>query len=192
MASELIKKIENLIQPALEELGLKSVDITYNRESQGMVLRIYVEKVSKEEKVTLSDCERASEKIGFLLDKEDLISGSYSLEVSSPGVYRRLKKEEDFIRFTGERIKVTLYEPIPVAESPDPSLTHRGRYPGGMGTPPPFPKGELPVRRNFTGILKKFENNKIYIEVSNETRKQNFEIDISNIASASLEPDLKI
>ena len=51
-------------------------------------------------------------KIGFLLDSEDIIKDSYILEVSSPGVYRPLKKEKDYERFKGERIKVKLFSPI--------------------------------------------------------------------------------
>ena len=63
--------------------------------------------------VTHGDCEYVSHQVGTILDVEDIIPGGrYTLEVSSPGVERKLSRPRDFARFVGEKIKVTLQEPI--------------------------------------------------------------------------------
>jgi ribosome maturation factor RimP len=74
------------------------------------VLRIYIDKPGG---VTHADCEFISQHVGTILDVEDLIpGGSYTLEVSSPGVERKLIKPSDYERFKGQKIKVALREPI--------------------------------------------------------------------------------
>jgi len=63
--------------------------------------------------VTLADCEFMSENVGTILDMEDVIPGeSYKLEVSSPGVERKLTKPRDFERFIGHKVKIGLREPV--------------------------------------------------------------------------------
>ena len=59
-----------------------------------------------------SDCEMISHEVGTILDVEDVVPGHYTLEVSSPGVERKLVKYKDFERFTGKKIKVSLREPV--------------------------------------------------------------------------------
>ncbi|MFN3967217.1 MAG: ribosome maturation factor RimP [Endomicrobiia bacterium] len=115
--SEIIKEIEKLIEPVLTEEKFELVDIEYRREpSVGLVLRIYIDHISEEnltkKSVTLDDCQKISEKVGFLLDKEDLIKDSYILEVSSPGLNRKLKKEKDFLKFINSKAKIKLYGSI--------------------------------------------------------------------------------
>src|SRR5215470_19573828 len=67
------------------------------------LLRIYIDKPAG---VTLDDCEAVSKQVGLLLDVEDLIPARYTLEVSSPGIERGLYKQADYVRFTGQRIKL--------------------------------------------------------------------------------------
>lgn len=63
--------------------------------------------------VTLGDCEYVSHQVGTILDVEEVIpGGKYSLEVSSPGVERKLRHARDFSRFVGQKVKVTLREPV--------------------------------------------------------------------------------
>jgi ribosome maturation factor RimP len=62
--------------------------------------------------VTHADCEAVSHQVGTLLDGEDILAHQYTLEVSSPGVERKLRKWKDFERFTGQRVKVVLREPL--------------------------------------------------------------------------------
>ena len=69
--------------------------------------------VARQPGVTLADCEFISENVGTILDMEDVIPGeSYKLEVSSPGVERKLTKPRDFERFVGHKVKIGLREPI--------------------------------------------------------------------------------
>ncbi|HIE47973.1 TPA: ribosome maturation factor RimP [Candidatus Bipolaricaulota bacterium] len=106
---EIIRKVEALVRPLLDYEGLSLVDIEFQRERVGWVLRIYIE---KEAGVTLKDCVQVSRELGQLLDVEDFIPYSYHLEVSSPGLDRPLKRREDFERFIGSRIRVRLSEPV--------------------------------------------------------------------------------
>jgi ribosome maturation factor RimP len=74
------------------------------------LLRIYIDKPGG---VTHADCEFISQNVGTILDVEDVIpGGSYTLEVSSPGVERKLTKAADYERFQGQKIKVSLREPV--------------------------------------------------------------------------------
>ena len=74
------------------------------------VLRIFIDKPSG---VTHADCEFMSQQVGTILDVEDVIPGGrYTLEFSSPGVERKLSKPRDFERFVGQKVKVTLRQPV--------------------------------------------------------------------------------
>jgi ribosome maturation factor RimP len=68
--------------------------------------------IDAEDGITLDDCERVSHQVSALFDVEDPIPGHYVLEVSSPGVNRRLRKRSDFVRFQGDRAKVELIQPL--------------------------------------------------------------------------------
>ena len=106
---EIIRKVEALVRPLLDYEGLSLVDIEFQRERVGWVLRVYIE---REGGVTLKDCVQVSRELGQLLDVEDFIPYSYHLEVSSPGLDRPLKRREDFERFIGSRARVRLSEPV--------------------------------------------------------------------------------
>ncbi|RUM89338.1 MAG: ribosome maturation factor RimP [Thermodesulfatator sp.] len=105
----LIKEVWELVEPVVLARGLELVEIEWQREPRGWVLRIYIDKPGG---VTLGDCVRVSEVVGDLLDAKDLIHHSYHLEVSSPGIERPLRKKEDFERFAGDRVRVVLREPL--------------------------------------------------------------------------------
>jgi ribosome maturation factor RimP len=98
-----MERIEALVQPILDDLGLELVDLEYRREGQGWVLRFLLD---KEGGITLDDCARASREISAILDVEDIIETAYNLEVSSPGIERPLKKIKDFERFAGQLVKI--------------------------------------------------------------------------------------
>ena len=68
--------------------------------------------IDKPEGVTHADCELVSQQVSTILDVEDVVPGSYTLEVSSPGVERKLLKYTDFERFIGKKIKAMLREPV--------------------------------------------------------------------------------
>ena len=101
--------IEALVLPVLKELGLELVDIEYKREGKNWVLRIYID---KEGGITVNDCSQVSHQVGDLIDVDDLISNAYSLEVSSPGLDRPLKKSQDFLKFKSRRIRLTTFAPL--------------------------------------------------------------------------------
>ena len=94
-----------LLEPAVEALGYELTDIDAHTGRRGL-LRLYIGR--KDGITTLADCERVSEQIGALLDVEDPLPGSYVLEVSSPGLDRRLRTLEHFERFNGEAVKIEL------------------------------------------------------------------------------------
>lgn len=105
---EIEEAVEKLLEPVLEKDGLELVDVEYVRE-RNWILRVFIDKVGG---VGLDDCQVASEKAGSLLDEKDLIPDNYMLEVSSPGLDRVLKKDKDFIRYTGEDVDVKLFAPL--------------------------------------------------------------------------------
>jgi len=105
----LVDKLTSLLGPLVAEKGLELVEIQYRREGTGWVLRVIID---KEAGVGIDDCAEVSREAGRLLEVEDLIDHPYNLEVSSPGLDRPLKKENDFIRYRGRRVKVKTKEPI--------------------------------------------------------------------------------
>lgn len=101
---ETVKKVEEIVIPATQKRGVELVDIEYIQEGGYLYLRVFIEKTDSD--ITLEDCGELSGDIDEAIDA--LIPHKFFLEVSSPGVERPLKKEKDFIRFTGEKIKVML------------------------------------------------------------------------------------
>ncbi len=99
---EKLLEFERQIQPYLDELDLELSDVEYIQEGGFNYLRVYIENRSKQ--TDLEDCIALSGKIDPLAD--ELIKEKFFLEVSTPGLERSLKKEKDFIRFTGEKIKL--------------------------------------------------------------------------------------
>ena len=105
----IIKKAEAMLEPLLEAEGLSLVDLSLKWEPGGWVLRILID---KKQGVTLDDCALVSREFGQLLDVENIVPTSYRLEVSSPGLDRPLKKEADFIAYTGKRVRIKTRDPI--------------------------------------------------------------------------------
>ncbi|MCP5118527.1 MAG: ribosome maturation factor RimP [bacterium] len=90
--------------------GVEIVDVEWKGGGGHRMLRIYID---KPEGVSHGDCEFISRQVGTILDVEDVIPGSrYTLEVSSPGLERKLSKAGDFERFVGRQAKVLLQEPV--------------------------------------------------------------------------------
>ncbi|MBE9504194.1 MAG: ribosome maturation factor RimP [Proteobacteria bacterium] len=100
------ERTEKVVSPVLESLGMEFVDVEFRREQTGWVLRLYID---KEGGITLDDCSRVGRELGTLLDIESYIDRSYSLEVSSPGLTRPLKKLKDFEKFIDHPAKIKLY-----------------------------------------------------------------------------------
>ena len=94
-----------LIEPAVVALGYELADVELNLGRGRGLLRLFID---AEAGITLDDCERVSRQISGLLDVEDPIPGDYNLEVSSPGLDRKLVKPAHFDRFAGELVNVRL------------------------------------------------------------------------------------
>jgi ribosome maturation factor RimP len=109
MSKEIIERVECLADPILRNIEMELVETEYRREARGWVLRLYID---KEGGVTLDDCTRVSQEIGRVLDIEDLISVPYTLEVSSPGLRRPLRREKDFQKYRDRMIRVKTFAPV--------------------------------------------------------------------------------
>lgn len=109
MANRVVEVVSALAEPVATELGLELVDVEYEKEGPRWVLRVLID---KPEGVTVADCEAMSRRLDPLLDEADPIPHQYSLEVSSPGVERRLRRKEDYRRFTGKEVCLRLFQPF--------------------------------------------------------------------------------
>jgi ribosome maturation factor RimP len=89
--------------------GMELVDLDFRREGSGTVVRLFIDKPGG---VNLTDCQEISGQVAAQLEVEDPVPGSYTLEVSSPGLDRRLTRESHFVQFTGRKARVTTHQPF--------------------------------------------------------------------------------
>lgn len=99
--------VREIVQRVTASQGLELWDLEFHGGGKGRMLRIYID---KPEGVTHEDCANVSREVGTILDVEDPIRGSYTLEVSSPGMDRRLRNMADFRRYTGSKVKLLTHE----------------------------------------------------------------------------------
>jgi ribosome maturation factor RimP len=99
------RRVEEIADSLLRDEGLELVDLEYRREGRRWVLRLFIDKQGG---VTVEDCATVSRELGDILDGKDVVPEAYVLEVSSPGLNRRVRKREDFSRFAGRKIEVRL------------------------------------------------------------------------------------
>ena len=110
MSRKSIEKIaQEIALPVVEELDYELIDLEYKKEGPHWCLRLYIDKPGG---ITLDDCQEVSQRVGDMLDIKDPIPHNYFLEVSSVGLDRPLKKEEDFVRFKGRNVDLKLYRAI--------------------------------------------------------------------------------
>ena len=164
-----IDDLWRLIEPPVEGAGLELVELQWNRESEGWVLRAFIDRpegpklpggdgsnasVFDPMYVSHEDCERVSRDLSATLDVADCIHHTYRLEVSSPGLDRPLRRERDFARFAGRNARIRTTDPV---------------------------EG----RRNFSGILTGAKEGQVQIDC--EGRSYQLPLDI--IVRANLVPD---
>jgi ribosome maturation factor RimP len=106
---ETIEQLKDILLPVLQDYGLELVEIEFKPSGKRWLLRLYID---KEGGVTIADCQTVSREFGRILDVEDIIDYPYSLEVSSPGLTRPLKKWEDFLRNKGKMCRIVTKEQI--------------------------------------------------------------------------------
>src|SRR5436305_6383558 len=110
MREDVASKIEAIAQRVAESEGLEVVEVEVKGGGAHRFVRISID---KPDGVTHGDCENMSQQVGTILDVEDVVpGGQYTLEISSPGVERKLVKPRDYQRFQGKKVKVTLRDPI--------------------------------------------------------------------------------
>ena len=103
------EKVEKLITKTINNLGYELYDVEYVKEGKDYFLRIYID---SEKGIDLDDCEKVSNNITDILDKEDYIKEQYFLEVSSPGVERILRKEKHLKDNIDNEIQIKLFKPL--------------------------------------------------------------------------------
>lgn len=160
MSTELLKTIQGLVDPILNDSGLECVDLEFKREGHDQVLRILID---KPDGVSLDDCINVSREVSAILEVEDPISKAYRLEVSSPGLDRPLKRAEDFERFSGQSVKVKTCTMID-------------------------PDGRGYKRKTFRGELLGLTDEGICI-LQTDKKGGNVVLPLSEIAKANLEPE---
>ena len=103
------EELARLLEPTVERLGYELMDLELRLGGRGGFVRLFID---HPDGIGLDDCEQVSHAVSAMLDVEDPLPGQYNLEVSSPGLDRKLTKPEHFQRFTGETVKVQMRFPI--------------------------------------------------------------------------------
>ena len=98
-----------LAGPIVEDLGLDLVDVEYSRHGESQLLRIYLE---HEDGISVDQLQEASRALERSLEIEDILSGRYRLEVSSPGIDRPLKGRNDYRKHIGSRVHIKMFAPV--------------------------------------------------------------------------------
>lgn len=143
---EVVARLEKLIQPYLTAQGVELVEVELNQPRRGRAtLRLFIDRKGG---ITLEEITRVSRVVGELLDVHDLISSSYTLEVSSPGLTRELKKPRDYERFAGRLVRLTTRGPWQGKQ------VHRGILQGLANEEVSLTEGETVVRIPLREIAK--------------------------------------
>ena len=104
---KITERVTALVTPIVEAAGLELVDVEYVRE-RDWFLRVFID---KEGGIDIDDCSAVSNALAKKLDEEDFIREKYSLEVSSPGIDRPLKKDKDLVSHYGTRVDLAFFAP---------------------------------------------------------------------------------
>jgi len=107
-----LNKLTAIVEPVVTGQGYELVEVEFKNEMGGWILRVFIDNPKAEGGVGLDDCAQVSRELSAVLDVEDAIAAHYSLEVSSPGLNRPLKKEADFARFVGKKAKIRTKRPV--------------------------------------------------------------------------------
>lgn len=129
------EKVEQLVKDPIEKLGYSLYDVEYVKEGPEYYLRIYID---KESGIDLNDCEKVSNEINEILDKADYIKEQCYLEVSSPGIERKLRKDKHLEQNISKNVEIKLF------------------------------KKDNNGKKEYTGKLKAFNQEEIIIETDKE------------------------
>ncbi len=170
-----VERVREIAERVAASSGLEIVEIEFLGGGKARMLRVFLDKPAAGTDplagVTHEDCANFSREFGTILDVEDVMPGSYTLEVSSPGLDRKLIKAADFNRFTGSRLKLSTRQPVGVNNN-----------------------------RHFEGRLESFKDGRLTLDLSvasHKSRKkmgaaagEKIEIDFANIEKANLVPEI--
>lgn len=155
-------RTEKLLEPVMEENNFELVDVEYVKEAGNWYLRAYID---KEGGITINDCELVNRTLSDIMDKEDFIPDAYILEVSSPGLGRKLKKDKDFKRSIGNDVDIKFFK--------------ARKLPAGRN-------GKEVHVKELTGTLKSFTKDTITVETE---FIENYEIPRAEISTVRLAID---
>jgi ribosome maturation factor RimP len=161
----LVANLEVLLTPVVVECGVELYDMEYVKEGGSRILRLFID---KEAGVDLSDCERVSRAVSDVLDEHDPIPDEYRLQVSSPGLERRLVKPSHFERYVGHRVLIKLFSP----HAPD---------------NPQHSESVTTGRKKFTGILTAYDSGNITLT---DEEKQVWYFDKKPVSGGKLAADI--
>src|SRR6266480_987012 len=102
-------RVRQLVQQVVESQGYELVEVELKGAGKSSILRIFIDRADG---ISHRDCELVSEQVGTVIDVEELIPSSYTLEVSSPGLDRKLAKESDYARFEGKLARIQTRLPL--------------------------------------------------------------------------------
>jgi ribosome maturation factor RimP len=170
-----VDRVRGIAERVAASSGLEVVEVEILGGGKARMLRVFLDKASAGTDplagVTHEDCANFSREFGTILDVEDVMPGSYTLEVSSPGLDRKLIKAADFIRFTGSRLKLSTRQPVGVNNN-----------------------------RHFEGRLESFKDGTLTLDLSvasHKSRKkmgtaagEKIEIEFANVEKANLVPEI--
>src|SRR6266513_718085 len=115
-AVDVVGQVRTIASRVAATVGVDIFDVQFRREAGGMILRIQIARpgpaATAEESVSVEDCARVSRELSAVLDVEDVVPTAYTLEVSSPGLDRPLRRAEDYSRFVGRRAKIVMRQPV--------------------------------------------------------------------------------
>jgi ribosome maturation factor RimP len=111
-----VERVREIADRVAVSSGLEIVHLEFLGGGKARMLRVFLDRPAAGTDllagVTHEDCAKFSREFGTILDVEDVMPGAYTLEVSSPGLDRKLVKAADFARFTGSRVKLTTRQPV--------------------------------------------------------------------------------
>jgi ribosome maturation factor RimP len=114
--ASVVEQVRVVASRVAESYGLEIFDVQFRREAPGMILRVQIDRpgpaASAEDSVSVEDCARVSRDMSAILDVEDIVPTAYTLEVSSPGLDRPLRRPDDYSRFAGRRAKIVMRERV--------------------------------------------------------------------------------
>jgi ribosome maturation factor RimP len=168
-----VDRVREIADRVASSRGLEVVEVEFLGGGKARMLRVFLDRPAAGTDplagVTHEDCANFSREFGTILDVEDVMPGSYTLEVSSPGLDRKLTKAADFTRFTGSRVKLTTRQPV------DNNRHFEGRLES-------FHNGRLTLDLSVASHKSR--------KKMGEAAGQTIQIDLSNVEKANLVPEI--